>query len=176
MCDRCQHVGSCVKLHSASAHKSRFPWISLFAEIEHILVVFWPYFYVKNIATQASTKVLHRNLKTLKMGVDEPWGRLTCKYVGKLAKPIHQPTMTAAIIPRPPWYPTSDAATCDNQPGCYATRLCPKKNYNYFSLFYLLVTTCGGLCVFVLVELTYQHKTQCSPFWMPCRLCALNQA
>ncbi len=51
-----------------------------------------------------------------------------------------------------------------------------KKYYNYYSSFYRLVVTCGDLCVFVLIELTYQHKTWCSPFWMPCRLHATNQA
>ena len=50
-----------------------------------------------------------------------------------------------------------------------------KKYYNYYSLFYRLVTACGDLWVFVLVELTYQHKTWCSPFWVPCRLRTPNR-
>ncbi len=105
-------------------------------------------------------------------------GHLTRKVPRwKLAKPrTHQPwrppsshSCHGALLLTPPHETISlDIARKD----CVIKT---KKYYNYYSLFNRLVATCGDLWVFVLVELTYHHKTRRSPFWMPWRLRTPNR-
>ena len=51
---------------------------------------------------------------------------------------MHQPTMVAAPIPQPPWYPTPGFEAHNNQPTCrFATGLHHKKMYYLLYYYYI---------------------------------------
>ena len=64
--------------------------------------------------------------------------------------------MVAAVHDAPLLVPPHATISQNAQQDCTVKT---KNIYNYYSLFYLLVIMQCGLCVFVLVELTYQHKS-----------------
>ena len=143
------------------------------------VVHLWPSVLSIKASTRVFTTKVYVGIKnTLHWQDLMDGGHLTRKVPRwKLAKPrTHRPWRPpsshdrhGALLPTPPHETISqDVARQD-------CAIKTKKYYHYYSLFYRLVATCGDLCAFVLVELTYQHKTRRSPFWMPCRLRAPNR-